>query len=469
VTWGLWGVDHTAGTNQSWFHISPHDLPEGTALTPGGGKSPYLDTYALGGFDGVQNHVWMDRLENVGGWRGNHVYRVEPSHPPRLWDENNPSMGWVAPSARIVRKYPESILGDVGQAIDEHEDDNDDASTFNSEYFLHDWDARNRTASRTAMPAPLPKGITFHHHPTDDTIPTQPWPAEPDQQVPHFFAPAVEARHDGRTVGHLEWDPYPYSEDEDEPTPIVNMIKVHPDYRRHGIATALWDFARQHEPELQHSEFRTGLGDQWVQHEQSRNAHRTAMPTWYHLTDDPDFRLDPDREPANYNNIRQFGKGVFLTQRPDEWAYTEEDGGWSGDRPYVAEIDAPEDLHDKLEVWHDPHSVRPDDPFPGSDEIFVPHYHLHKLRVKNVRPRKARTMAAAVTVYTKPSCPQCDMTHKLLDRLGVDHDTVDVTTDPDAHAYVTGLGYASAPVVVVNDGEAHWSGFRPEHLRGLVG
>jgi glutaredoxin-like protein NrdH len=88
---------------------------------------------------------------------------------------------------------------------------------------------------------------------------------------------------------------------------------------------------------------------------------------------------------------------------------------------------------------------------------------------KNVRPRKARTMTAAVTVYTKPSCPQCDMTHKLLDRLGVEHDTVDVTTDPDAHAYVTGLGYASAPVVVVNDGEAHWSGFRPEHLRGLVG
>jgi hypothetical protein len=30
------------------------------------------------------------------------------------------------------------------------------------------------------------------------------------------------------------------------------------------------------------------------------------------------------------------------------------------------------------------------------------------------------------------------------------------------------LGYSSAPVVVVNDGESHWSGFRPDHLRGLV-
>lgn len=75
---------------------------------------------------------------------------------------------------------------------------------------------------------------------------------------------------------------------------------------------------------------------------------------------------------------------------------------------------------------------------------------------------------AAVTVFTKPSCPQCDMTKKLLDRLGVEHTTVDVTADPEAHAYVTGLGYQSAPVVVVGDGESHWSGFKPDHLKGLV-
>lgn len=75
---------------------------------------------------------------------------------------------------------------------------------------------------------------------------------------------------------------------------------------------------------------------------------------------------------------------------------------------------------------------------------------------------------AKVTVFSRPSCVQCDMTHKLLTRLGIDHDTVDVTTDPEAHAYVTGLGYQSAPVVVVNGGEQHWGGFRPDHLKGLV-
>ena len=77
-------------------------------------------------------------------------------------------------------------------------------------------------------------------------------------------------------------------------------------------------------------------------------------------------------------------------------------------------------------------------------------------------------MTSAVTVYTQPSCIQCTMTRRQLDKLGVEHTVVDVTQDPQAHAYVTGLGYTAAPVVVVNDGEQHWSGFRPDHLKGLV-
>ena len=77
-------------------------------------------------------------------------------------------------------------------------------------------------------------------------------------------------------------------------------------------------------------------------------------------------------------------------------------------------------------------------------------------------------MTAAVTVYTQPNCPQCNLTKLQLDKLGIEHDTVDVTADPDAHAYVTGLGYQSAPVVVVGDGESHWAGFKPERLRELV-
>lgn len=73
-----------------------------------------------------------------------------------------------------------------------------------------------------------------------------------------------------------------------------------------------------------------------------------------------------------------------------------------------------------------------------------------------------------VAVYSQPNCIQCTMTHRQLDKLGIAHDVVDLTKDPDAHAYVTGLGYTSAPVVVVNDGEDHWSGFKPDRLKGLA-
>lgn len=78
-------------------------------------------------------------------------------------------------------------------------------------------------------------------------------------------------------------------------------------------------------------------------------------------------------------------------------------------------------------------------------------------------------MSAAVTVYTRPNCPQCTATKKHLDKLGVEHTVVDVSQDPDAHAYVTGLGYSAAPVVVIGDGEEHWSGFRPDRLKALSG
>lgn len=78
-----------------------------------------------------------------------------------------------------------------------------------------------------------------------------------------------------------------------------------------------------------------------------------------------------------------------------------------------------------------------------------------------------RTMTSAVTLYTKPACPQCDMTKKQLDKHGIPHDAIDVTQDPEAHAFVTGLGYMSAPVVHAGP-DNHWSGFRPDRIKGLL-
>ncbi|MGD7003748.1 glutaredoxin-like protein NrdH [Corynebacterium halotolerans] len=72
----------------------------------------------------------------------------------------------------------------------------------------------------------------------------------------------------------------------------------------------------------------------------------------------------------------------------------------------------------------------------------------------------------AITLYTKPACMQCNATKKALDRAGLEYTSVDISLDDEARDYVMALGYLQAPVVEVN-GE-HWSGFRPERIRGLA-
>lgn len=76
-----------------------------------------------------------------------------------------------------------------------------------------------------------------------------------------------------------------------------------------------------------------------------------------------------------------------------------------------------------------------------------------------------------VTVYSKPNCPQCLFTVKKLAKLGVSYAVVDVTESPEALAYVMDeLGYTAAPVVVVNeDPQNHWSGYKESKLEALAG
>ena len=77
---------------------------------------------------------------------------------------------------------------------------------------------------------------------------------------------------------------------------------------------------------------------------------------------------------------------------------------------------------------------------------------------------------AALTVYSKPACVQCDATYRALSREGLsagEHYTVvDLTEDPGAYAYVMSLGYLQVPVVVV--GDEHWSGYRPDRIRSVA-
>ena len=71
-----------------------------------------------------------------------------------------------------------------------------------------------------------------------------------------------------------------------------------------------------------------------------------------------------------------------------------------------------------------------------------------------------------ITLFSKPNCPQCTMTARTLDRQGLTYSVVDVSADAEAAAKVQAWGYRQVPVVQV--GDEHWSGFRPDRLAALT-
>lgn len=85
---------------------------------------------------------------------------------------------------------------------------------------------------------------------------------------------------------------------------------------------------------------------------------------------------------------------------------------------------------------------------------------------------------SAIAIYVKPTgCFGCDKSKQVLTEAGVSYETVDMTTDADALAFVKDvLGFASAPAFLLDgitvkdkDGAAinKWSGLRPDLLDQL--
>jgi ribosomal protein S18 acetylase RimI-like enzyme len=138
-------------------------------------------------------------------------------------------------------------------------------------------DRTREAARRIAMPAPTPRGMTFHYYPDRDALRAAGRPRD-DQPL---YPPCVEARNArGNHVGFLEWhgDEMPHL-----PRGEINMVKVKPGYRRKGVATALLDFARQHDPGVHHSSGKTELGQMWADHEESRHREAALDPHDAHL------------------------------------------------------------------------------------------------------------------------------------------------------------------------------------------
>jgi glutaredoxin-like protein NrdH len=71
-----------------------------------------------------------------------------------------------------------------------------------------------------------------------------------------------------------------------------------------------------------------------------------------------------------------------------------------------------------------------------------------------------------VTVYTKPSCVQCDATKRMMDKLKIEYSTVDITVDSEAFDMIISKGFKSAPVVITDNDS--WAGFNPDKISELV-
>jgi GNAT superfamily N-acetyltransferase len=127
---------------------------------------------------------------------------------------------------------------------------------------LHDIAQKRTKMQRAAMPAPAPKGLRFEY--------------DPNFIHPHAdYLGRVQAYVDDHPVGHLEWmkDGNPLSAITDRKPGEVSFIYVHPNYRRHSIASEMFDWVKENAaPDLHHSQRRTDLGDKWVGYEQQRVA-----------------------------------------------------------------------------------------------------------------------------------------------------------------------------------------------------
>lgn len=72
----------------------------------------------------------------------------------------------------------------------------------------------------------------------------------------------------------------------------------------------------------------------------------------------------------------------------------------------------------------------------------------------------------SVIVYSKENCPNCTLTYRDMDILGIEYETVDIEENKEALDKMISMGFRSAPVVEAN-GE-YWSGYNQEKIKSLV-
>lgn len=71
-----------------------------------------------------------------------------------------------------------------------------------------------------------------------------------------------------------------------------------------------------------------------------------------------------------------------------------------------------------------------------------------------------------VVLYGQSGCGPCVAVKASLDRAGAAYEYVDVTISEEALAHARELGYAHTPVI--ENGDDHWTDFRPDKLAALA-
>lgn len=75
-----------------------------------------------------------------------------------------------------------------------------------------------------------------------------------------------------------------------------------------------------------------------------------------------------------------------------------------------------------------------------------------------------------ITLYSKPNCPHCVRAKEYLIRHEIQFETVDVTENPEALAFIKGRGHQTVPQLYVGDkilvegGNAALQQLRPEQV-----
>jgi glutaredoxin-like protein NrdH len=59
------------------------------------------------------------------------------------------------------------------------------------------------------------------------------------------------------------------------------------------------------------------------------------------------------------------------------------------------------------------------------------------------------------------------MTKRLMDKIGVEYQTVDIIDNPAELDRLVEMGYRAAPVVITDNGES-WAGFQPDKINALA-